>query len=60
MEVLIMAEEIINNGTEGTEGTAGSQQGENKTYTQEEVLKLILSILNSFNVWGGCFSIDST
>ena len=41
MEVLIMAEEIINNGTEGTEGTAGSQQGENKTYTQEEVLKLI-------------------
>ena len=36
-----MAEEIINNGTEGTEGTAGSQQGENKTYTQEEVLKLI-------------------
>ena len=41
MEVLIMADEIINNGTEGTEGTAGSQQGENKTYTQEEVLKLI-------------------
>ena len=44
MEVLIMIEEIINNGTEGTEGTegtAGSQQGENKTYTQEEVLKLI-------------------
>ena len=41
MEVLIMAEEIINNGTEGTEGTAGSQQVENKTYTQEEVLKLI-------------------
>ena len=41
MEVLIMPEEIINNGTEGTEGTAGSQQGENKTYTQEEVLKLI-------------------
>ena len=41
MEALIMAEEIINNGTEGTEGTAGSQQGENKTYTQEEVLKLI-------------------
>ena len=41
MEVLIMAEEIINNGTEGTEGTAGSQQAENKTYTQEEVLKLI-------------------
>lgn len=44
MEVLIMIEEIINNGTEGTEGTegtAGSQQAENKTYTQEEVLKLI-------------------
>ena len=43
MEVLIMAEEIINNGTEGIEGTAGSQQEENKTYTQEEVLKLIQS-----------------
>ena len=39
-----MAEEIINNGgTEGTEGAAGSQQEENKTYTQEEVLKLIQS-----------------
>lgn len=38
-----MAEEIINNGTEDIEGTAGSQQEENKTYTQEEVLKLIQS-----------------
>ena len=38
-----MAEGIINNGTEGTEGAAGSQSGENKTYTQEEVLKLIQS-----------------
>lgn len=38
-----MAEEIINNGTEGTEGTAGSQQEENKTYTAEEVAKLIQS-----------------
>ena len=39
-----MAEEIINNGgTEGTEGAAGSQSEENKTYTQEEVLKLIQS-----------------
>ena len=40
-----MAEEIINNGTgtEGNEGGAGSQQEENKTYTQEEVLALLQS-----------------
>lgn len=38
-----MAEEIINNGTEGTEGAAGSQQEESKTFTAEEVAKLIQS-----------------
>ena len=38
-----MAEEIINNGTEGIEGAAGSQQEESKTFTAEEVAKLIQS-----------------
>lgn len=38
-----MAEGIINNGTKVTEGAAGSQLEEDKTYTQEEVLKLIQS-----------------